>query len=196
MWVSNTGHGPGLHGRLGRLCTLQGTQVWGQIGTELLQSVWLTLKALFYQGRDGFWFGLVLIFFSGVMERCLSSWHWSSNWSTGFPQFAFHKGQGRLPQCHTWWVRKATLRSRQVWAGPEPDRFVHLGNESLSSLIPKALQGLWDAKLQLCSLPRAPEGWQACAPALGTRLGSEARAQDRCTALLLHTSILVFVCLM
>lgn len=62
MWVSNTGHGPGLRRRLGRLRTTQGTQVWGQMGTELLQSVWPTVYTRFYQGREGFCFGLVWFF--------------------------------------------------------------------------------------------------------------------------------------
>lgn len=64
MWVSNSGHGPGFYRRRSRLCAIQGTQVWGQTGTELLQSVWLVEGALFYQGRFfcfffKFWFVLV-----------------------------------------------------------------------------------------------------------------------------------------
>lgn len=93
MWVSNTGHGPGLRRRLGRLCTTQGTQVWGQMGTELLQSVWPTVYTRFYQGREGFfvlaWFG-----FSRSHPKVTFKLALVLSGPTEFPQFAFHRKGG------------------------------------------------------------------------------------------------------
>lgn len=95
MWVSNSGHGPGFYRRLSRLCAIQGTQVWGQTGTELLQSVWLAEGALFYQGR--FFFFLILVcfgFFQGSSEGVFQTGV-GPVWATEFPQIAFHREWGR-----------------------------------------------------------------------------------------------------
>lgn len=94
MWVSNPGHGPGLRGRLGRLCTIQGTQVRSQVGTGLLQSVWL--KLWFTKEGEGVLFCFALLCSRSYPKVSFKLALFLSE-PTEFPQFVFHRKRGRVP---------------------------------------------------------------------------------------------------